>query len=181
MAIVPDSKDWTWVLERRCPECGFVSAELPRDQIAPMIRTNAVAWKDILADDPVRLRLREHDDRWSRLEYACHVRDVFRIFDERLHLMVTSDDPTFQNWDQDRTAVEDRYGDQDPQTVGVELSEAGAALASSFDQVEAAAWERLGTRSDGAHFTVMTIGRYALHDVVHHLHDVAGSSATPAS
>src|SRR5208283_3619665 len=39
MAIVPDSKDWTWVLERRCPECGFVSAELPRDQIAPMIRT----------------------------------------------------------------------------------------------------------------------------------------------
>ena len=21
--IVPDDKDWTWVLERVCPECGF--------------------------------------------------------------------------------------------------------------------------------------------------------------
>ena len=23
MPIVPDDKDWTWVLERRCPQCGF--------------------------------------------------------------------------------------------------------------------------------------------------------------
>ena len=22
-AITPDTKDWTWVLERTCPECGF--------------------------------------------------------------------------------------------------------------------------------------------------------------
>lgn len=22
--IVPDTKDWTWVLERPCPECGVV-------------------------------------------------------------------------------------------------------------------------------------------------------------
>ena len=23
MTIVPDDKNWTWVLERECPECGF--------------------------------------------------------------------------------------------------------------------------------------------------------------
>ena len=23
MPIVPDDKNWTWVLERPCPECGF--------------------------------------------------------------------------------------------------------------------------------------------------------------
>lgn len=23
MAIEPDTKDWTWVLDRPCPECGF--------------------------------------------------------------------------------------------------------------------------------------------------------------
>ena len=22
MPVVPDTKDWTWVLQRRCPECG---------------------------------------------------------------------------------------------------------------------------------------------------------------
>jgi hypothetical protein len=24
MAIVPDTKDWTWALQRSCPECGFI-------------------------------------------------------------------------------------------------------------------------------------------------------------
>ena len=51
---------------------------------------------------------------WSMLEYACHVRDVFRRFDERLGLMLTEDDPLFPNWDQDATAVEARYDEQDP-------------------------------------------------------------------
>jgi len=23
MPIMPDTKDWTWVLRRACPECGF--------------------------------------------------------------------------------------------------------------------------------------------------------------
>ena len=23
MTIQPDDKDWTWVLDRRCPECGL--------------------------------------------------------------------------------------------------------------------------------------------------------------
>ena len=159
MAIVPDAKDWTWVLERRCPECGLVASELRRDQIAPLIRANAEAWAAILAGDPDRLRRRARDDRWSAVEYACHVRDVFRVIDERLNLMLTLDDPTYENWDQDRTAVEDRYEDQDPAEVAAEISQAAATLAGDFEQVEEAAWERRGERSDGASFTVQTIGR----------------------
>lgn len=30
MAIVPDTKDWTWVLERACPECGFDASSFAR-------------------------------------------------------------------------------------------------------------------------------------------------------
>jgi len=33
-------------------------------------------------------------------------------------------------------------------------------------------WERIGHRSNGAVFTVRTLGIYCLHDLVHHLHDV---------
>ncbi len=50
---------------------------------------------------------------WSPLEYACHVRDVFPLFDERLVLMLAQDGPQYANWDQDATAVE-RYAEQDP-------------------------------------------------------------------
>ena len=57
---------------------------------------------------------RPSPDTWSALEYGCHVRDVFRRFDERLHLMLSETDPQFANWDQDATAVEDDYAGQDP-------------------------------------------------------------------
>jgi len=69
MAIVPDTKNWTWVLERRCPECGFDSSKVPTDQIAALIRANAGTWLAILAEDPELLARRVRDDRWSPLEY----------------------------------------------------------------------------------------------------------------
>ncbi len=41
---------------------------------------------------------------------------------------VGEDDPLFQNWDQDETAVNERYGEQDPATV------VNAQLAIAADQ-----------------------------------------------
>ena len=116
MAIEPDTKDWTWVLERRCDECGFDASTFPHEEVADLIRVSASAWRDVLAGGE-GLRERPSPDWWSPLEYACHVRDVFRIYDERLSLMLDDDDPTFPNWDQDATAVEDRYGEQDPRPL----------------------------------------------------------------
>jgi hypothetical protein len=107
------------------------------------------------------------------MEYACHVRDVFRIYTYRLGLMLTEDDPAFPNWDPDETAAAERYGEQDPETVAAELAAAGETLAAAFEAVPDDAWQRTGTRSDGAHFTVETFARYFIHDPVHHLHDVS--------
>ncbi len=46
MPIAPDTKNWTWVLERPCPECGFDATQPSgRDDVAPMIRANAQAWQ----------------------------------------------------------------------------------------------------------------------------------------
>ena len=170
MPIEPDVKDWTWVLERPCPECGFASADVDREQLGSMIRDNAAAWPAVLARPDVADR--PDDATWSPLEYACHVRDVFRIYDERLALMLAEDGVAFPNWDQDAAAVDDAYGQQDPATVADELVAAGEALASSFDAVSGDQWQRRGLRSDGARFTVDTFGRYFIHDPIHHLRDV---------
>jgi hypothetical protein len=170
MPIVPDSKDWTWVLERRCPECEFDASTARSAEVARMIRSNAAKWYEVLSRPDVRQR--PSADRWSPLEYACHVRDVFRLYDERLRLMLEEDDPQYPNWDQDVTAIEDRYSEQDPVTVGEELQVAAVRLARRFDGVKGQAWYRTGTRSDGASFTVDTFSRYLMHDPVHHLWDV---------
>lgn len=172
MTITPDSKDWTWVLERPCPECGFVSAAVEFDEIPTLIRENAAAWAPVLARADVAVRPDDHT--WSALEYAAHVRDVFRIFAVRLALMLAEDDPLFANWDQDATAIAERYNEQDPATVAAELAEAAQIAAAAFEAVPAADRDRSGRRSDGASFTVATMGQYFVHDPAHHLHDVGG-------
>ena len=172
MPIVPDEKDWTWVLERACPDCGFDARAVGAAAVADGLRSNAAAWRPLL--DHPSVTERPSDDRWSALEYACHVRDVFRLYDERLALMLDHDDPTFPNWDQDVTAVEDRYAEQDPAVVVADLEAAGAELADSFAAVSEDQWQRTGNRSDGARFTVDSFARYFLHDVVHHIYDVDG-------
>lgn len=170
MAITPDTKDWTWVLERPCPDCGFDASTTDARAVAGLLRETAAAWPAILEREDARVRPDDHT--WSPLEYAAHVRDVFTLYAHRLDLMLTQDDPVFPNWDQDATAIAERYGEQDPAVVATELVAAGHALADAFDAVPEDAWSRPGRRSDGARFTVATFARYLIHDPVHHLWDV---------
>ena len=169
--ITPDEKDWTWVVHERCPECGYDATALHHEQVAPAIRANAAAWQHVLASNP-DVRRRPAVDRWSPLEYACHVRDVLRIYDYRLGLILSEDDPTYPNWDQDETALAERYHEQDPTVVAGELHAAAAQIASRFESVREDQWSRTGNRSDGARFTIDTVARYLLHDPVHHVWDV---------
>jgi len=165
-----DTKNWTWVLERRCPECGFEAGALARDAIGPTARSVAEAFVGFLGSDDVRVR--PAPEVWSILEYGCHLRDVYRIMSERLALMLDNDGPSFPNWDQDETAVTDRYDLQDPAVVADELAAAAAAFADAYDGVAADQWQRLGFRSNGSTFTVETLGQYCVHDLVHHVWDI---------
>lgn len=179
MDIAPDTKDWTWVLDRPCAECGLDTNAFAGPDVAAMLRTGLTGWQDGLRrDDAV---LRPGPSTWSPLEYACHVRDVCRLFDVRLGLMLTQDDPEFDNWDQDATANTQRYGEQDPALVGAELATAAETIAGHFDDVRAGQWQRTGRRSDGAQFTVDSFARYFVHDVVHHLHDIGAASTSPSA
>ena len=172
MPIIPDIKDWTLVLQRPCPECGFdASAATPAT--APGIVENMLPrWRAALRRPDAAQR--PHENTWSVLEYACHVRDVFTLFDHRLDLMLTEEDARFGDWDQDLTAVEKDYANADPAEVSTELTAEGEQIAASFGGVPEDQWGRKGTRSNGSEFTVLTFSQYFLHDVVHHLHDVNG-------
>ena len=177
-SIEPDTKDWTWVLEDRCPECGLVARDLDRTDLGRLLRDDATGWAAVLRQPNATER--PDAQTWSPLEYACHVRDVHLLFGERLDLMLEQDEPTFANWDQDVTAVEERYDLQDPAIVGPELVAAAEAVAARYDAIRDApeeTWARRGLRDNGSEFTVDRIARYHLHDVLHHTHDVRGSAA----
>jgi len=175
----PDTKDWTWTLSRRCEQCGLAAGEIPFEEVAVRSELAAGEWVQILTASPA-VNVRPEPGVRSPLEYGAHVRDVYRMFDARLALMLVQDGPTFANWDQDETALAERYAESDPEQVADELEAAAEAFAARLQSLELSQLERTGRRSDGAEFTVQTIAQYFLHDVVHHLYDVTGQQDAAA-
>src|SRR5260370_5596139 len=82
MTIVPDTKDWTWVLRRPCPECGFDTQGFPVQAVPEMIMANAAAWQETLTC-PGDARTRPAPGKWSAVEDGCHGPDVFRPVEQR--------------------------------------------------------------------------------------------------
>ena len=176
----PDTKDWTWTLTRRCDQCGLSAGEVsPKTSRSAPSSPPRSGFRFCAR---VRRSRRPRPDVWSPLEYGAHVRDVYRLFDGRLAQMLDEDTPTFANWDQDETAIEERYGEQDPEVVADELEAAAQRFVARMSVAQArpvrAARHR---RSDGAEFTVVTFLQYFLHDVIHHLWDVTGQQDAAAS
>jgi hypothetical protein len=172
MTIIPDAQDWSWVLERLCPECGFDAAAFPAEEAGQRVRDDAVRWRHVLTHPDAEAR--PDATTWSATEYACHVRDVADLFAGRLHLMLTEDDPRFASWDQDQVALEDEYSVQRAASVSTQITLALTQLAETFEAVRGDAWERRGMRGDGSRFSSRTLAQYFLHDEIHHLYDVNG-------
>jgi hypothetical protein len=169
----PDAKDWTWVLDRPCPECGYDASAVSGQDVPDRLRAAIARLRTaVLAPGSDR---RPQPDVWSALEYGCHVRDVCIVFGTRLAQMRYADDPQFPDWDQDKTALAERYWEQDPVRVGDELAVESERIAADFATVRDDEWRRPGRRSNGSVFTIDSLARYFLHDVVHHVHDVARS------
>lgn len=168
--IEPDTKDWTWVLERPCPDCGLAAGAVDGAEVPALLRAYGLRFAGVLRRPDVAARPAR--GVWSPLEYACHVRDASRLFAERARLMLAEDVPGFPNWDQDAAAIADRYDLQDPATVARELAEAVEEAAGVFASVSGDQWDRRGLRSNGSSFSVRTLAQYFVHDVAHHAHDV---------
>ena len=171
----PDTKDWTWVLDRPCPDCGFDAADVEPGDLGERVRSDAALWAVALREPgPSR---RRRPTTWSTLEYAGHVRDVNRTFATRVRLVLDEDAPLFADWDQDAAALEADDARADPDAVRVDLAEAAERVAALYDAVPAGspAWSRPARRSNGSVFTLASLGRYHLHDLVHHAWDVRGA------
>lgn len=177
---LPDTKDWTWTLTRRCEQCGLSAGEIDPADFAERAFIAAEEWVQILRSSPA-VSARPRPDVWSPLEYGAHVRDVYRLYDARLAQMLSEDTPTFANWNQDETAIKERYKEQDPELVADELEAAAERFDARIKSLKPEQMGRRGIRSDGAEFTVGTLIQYFLHDVIHHLWDVTGQQDAAAS
>lgn len=77
------------------------------------------------------------------------------------------------NWDQDRAAVKKAYWKANAHATAVLLGERAAAAAKVWATPTPEQWDWPATRANGSQFTPGSLGVYFLHDLVHHVHDVA--------
>lgn len=166
----PDSKDWTWVLDSVCDECGQDVRGLDPHLIAALVRDSVPRFAAALRRPNAGTR--PSPQVWSPLEYCAHVGDMYEVMDRRLELILGQDEPTFANWDQDEAAVRHDYAAQSPRLVVERLRATAESFAVTLDTMRGAQLERRGFRSNGSVFTAATLARYAWHDAAHHLHDI---------
>lgn len=199
--IVPDTKDWTWTTQHRCQECAFDASGVAATELPGHLSALTAPWPEVLSHSEVRQR--PEPTTWSPLEYGCHIHEVLDVFARRFELILAQDQPTLPTWDQDAASLEGDYARQDPLTIAEEIPGRTAALlavlarfdgdrgpASVQDPYEKAGtayetptllWGRGARRSDGAEFTSLSLARYLVHDLAHHLHDVGAGDRIPAS
>jgi hypothetical protein len=158
----------------QCEECGYDYGTLPRDELAVTLRALAERYGEGLEAASEVLRTHALAGVWSILEYCCHLRDVLRVQRERVQLALEQETPTFRSMRREERVSEERYNDQDPRQVAIEIVKAADDLSMLLESLDEAGWGRTGVYNYPTRQvrTVEWIGRHTIHECVHHLLDI---------
>jgi hypothetical protein len=174
---------WQWARAQseQCPQCGENAASLDYEVLGPALLRSAEAWRSFLVDaDPAYLRRIPAPGIFSPLQYGAHVRDIQRVYGDRILLMVQEEDPVFPQFNPDEAAWH-AFNEMEAETLAIEIRQQAQRLADILDGLQPGDWSRTMVRdggSDGVYrFTVAGLARYAVHESRHHLLDANGSFA----
>ncbi|MFI1988928.1 FtsK/SpoIIIE domain-containing protein [Actinoplanes sp. NPDC020271] len=157
-----------------CAECGFTYTSVPPAELPARLRAAGSLYAAALlaATD---LRRRPEPDVWSPLEYTCHVRDMLRVQRDRLDPALRTDSPAFTPMGRDERALRDDCNGQDPYVVLTDLDLAAESLAAAFAALSPAELARpcVDNRPGTTTRDLLWVGRHTVHEIVHHLQDIA--------
>lgn len=158
----------------QCTECGFVYEDVPTDEVPARLRALGPPYAEALRRDRDDLRAHPIEGTWSALEYACHLRDVLVVQQDRVALALAEDEPTFTPMRREERVIELRYNEQEPDAVAEQLTAAAGALAEAFAALDEDQWQRLVTYSFPKPWsrTLAWVGQHTIHEGVHHLGDI---------
>ena len=172
---------WQWAKAQtdRCPQCGHHPAAMERDELGPVLMQQAESWRVFLTQaDDAELRVKPAPGIFSPIQYAAHVRDIQRVYGDRILLMLREDDPVFPQFNPDE-GTWNGYNQLDPAALADDLEAQARRLAGILEELEAEDWARTMTRdggNDGVYqFTVAGLASYAVHESHHHLLDADGT------
>jgi hypothetical protein len=159
-----------------CEQCGFSYEALPAGEIAWRVRSGPSRYRSALSGaSPDTARRRPEPDVWSAHEYVCHVRDVLLVQRDRAVLAQVEERPRCARMHRDERVDLCGYADQALDEVLAQLEMAAELCALVFDRLDDAAWQRrlIYNWPAAADRDLAWLGRHTVHEVEHHLQDVA--------
>lgn len=154
-----------------CEACGIDFAWVSVADAIAVIGSLPGRAREAVSAAPAEVRrLRPRDDRWSVIEYVCHLRDVYATYTVRLHRARTEHEPVLEPMLNDLRACRFRYNERDIDAVLDELSATSAGFCEEVARMNQ--WDRLVTRLPGEHRTARWLVRQAMHEGQHHLDDI---------
>jgi uncharacterized damage-inducible protein DinB len=165
-----------------CDECGFRYDSVAEGDIADQLRhfgRDLNRWLSLGIDSEAEwkaaLTFKVAPDVWSPLEYAGHVTDVVVVqcdrFDEALH----AETPDWVSVGLTARVVNERYNERAVADVRAALASAVERFASAFERLDGVALARTGIYNwpERAERTLAWLGRHTIHELRHHLGDIA--------
>jgi uncharacterized damage-inducible protein DinB len=169
-----------------CDACGFRYDSVPEGEIAERLRhygREANRWMSLGSESEEEWKLaltaRPRPDVWSALEYAGHLVDVVAVQCDRLDEALVVEKPDWASAGITDRIDNDRYNERAAAQVRTGLASAVDRLASAFEGLDAAALTRTGIYNwpVRAERTLAWLGRHTIHEMRHHLGDIASSLA----
>jgi hypothetical protein len=172
---------WQWARAQtdQCPQCGLQPGSMEHALLGGRLLELAGSWRAFLLEaDDTYLRTNPGPAVFSPLQYGAHVRDIQRVYGDRILLMLEEDDPVFPQFNPDEDAW-NGYNRLDPGELADAIEAQARRLAGILDGLQPDDWSRTMTR-DGGHdgvyqFTVAGLASYAVHESHHHLLDANGT------
>lgn len=171
--------DWPRIQREACPQCGFDPASLPEETLGDVAVGLAADWREFLANaDEAYLRRIPEPGVNSPLQYGAHVRDIIKVYGERMVLAVEEDSPTVPIFNPPQEMWE-AYNRMDVEELAADIEAQARRLAEIADGMDPAAWSRIVVNDRGQYgvytFTVAGLARNVVHEAHHHLLDAKGT------
>ena len=108
------------------------------------------------------------DAGWTTLDVVCHLRDFEQVWQRRLQMALTQDNPPFEPFDPNALVTANDYAGQDFAQVWAERTALRAESIAMLDAITDEQWSRTGLHARFGSLTIIELKfQLPLHDLDH--------------
>jgi DinB superfamily len=171
--------EWPRIQSEPCPQCGDHPGALPPNSLGELAVERAAAWREFLNEaDETYLRTIPGPAIFSPMQYGAHVRDILRVYGDRMELGLAETSPSFPTFNPP-DEVFAGYNQMGRDELADDLEAQARRLAGIIQGVDSSGWARTVVSNrgrDGVYtFTIKGLACNAVHEAHHHLLDAKGT------